>query len=304
MERSSESKINVLANIDNYFGEHGSRLTPVLIFLLAIGLPPVLWLFILRAIISWKIGLVIELFWVARVALFIFGHENEKLEVFLQAVDDEYATSEDIIRISNIYEDGLVEYRNGQIAYIVSCFGMGYFNDDSFSVDFENFLNKLKGYQYDVYCHLMVDEYELQANLERLKVYKDAQMLKERMDFYIAQDKYCMENTQLYRIDIVVKGYKYDRKDMHEYLETITTVDTDMFKWIYICDSLQAQDVVSRNLGTEVDLEQMLVKRYKNEEYRGSEVLYYDNELPEKLKVQAETPNIRSRRVIYKEEGE
>ena len=56
-----------------------------------------------------------------------------------------------------------------------------------------------------------------------------------------------------------------------------------------------------RNLGTVVDIEQMLVTRYKNEEYRGSEVLYYDDELPDSMRTEKETPRLESRRVRFKE---
>lgn len=301
VEDDKNGRINVLLNINNYFGEHGSRLTPILIFLGIVCVPPIIWLFGLRGIIGWKFGLFLELLIVARAALFIFGHENEKLEIYMQAREDKYAAAEDIIRISNIYSDGLIEYSSGKVAYIISCFCMGYFNDDSFSIDMEDFLMKLKDYQYDVYCHTMYDEFELSRDLVPMSVYTDKELMEERMSFYIAQDEYCNKNTKLYRIDIVVKDSKYNRKSMKDFLDLLVTVDTDLFKQVYICDQEQAGDVISRNLGTVVDIEQMLVTRYKNEEYRGSEVLYYDDELPDSMRTEKETPKLESRRVRFKE---
>lgn len=296
-------KINVLLNINNYFGEHGSRLTPVLIFLGVICIPPIIWLFFLH-FISWKFGLFLELLIVARAALFIFGHENEKLEVFMQAREDKYAAAEDIIRISNLYSDGMIEYSNGKIAYIISCFCMDYFNNDSFSIDMEEFLMKLKDYQYDVCCHTMFDEYELSRDLQCMEVYMDKELMRERMEFYMAQDEYCNENTKLYRIDFVIKDSKYNRKLLKEYLDSIVMTDTKLFKAIYVCNQEQVGDVLSRNLGTVIDIEQMLVTRYKNEDYRGSEVLYYDEDLPVGMKLESETPKLSARRVKYKEESD
>lgn len=303
--KKEKMTINVLANIDSYFGEHQGRLGPVILFLCISAAPLLLYIMLFIGIIPFKFILIFEVPFVIRMALRILGKEEEKLKIYINSREDVYATADDLLRISHIQEDGLIEYMNGKIAYIVSAFTSTYFNDDELSIDLEAFIELFGKYEYDIYCHLVVDEFRLQDRLELMNVYEDKEMLQERINFYMLQDKYCSEHSKLYRINFLVKASKYDWKQLRSTLDSaVKSAAVNVFKQCYICDKLQAQDVMSRDLCLFIDIADMMKKKYKNENYYGSKVLYYGEDVPEELRVKQDIVDLNERRVIQEPKKE
>ena len=301
-DQREKDTINILMNIDNFFGEHRGRLAPVLFFLGASGLPILVIALLFWGKIPFWLLIVGGALWTGRMALYFLCHENEKLELFMQSLKDGYATVEDMVRITNRSSDGLIEYENGTVAYILSAYCMTYAEDDELSIDMESFLNKLKDYEFDITCQLVVNEFRLQDRLDRMSVYKQEDIVKERMNFYILQDEFCDANSELYRINFIVKTYKSNAKALRLKLdEIVKSSSSSVFKTIYICDKYQANDVLSRDVCTNVDLDKMLLQKYHSEEYYGSKVLYYGDDVPEKLKPEKEVSGISNRRVHFKE---
>lgn len=298
IRQKDKDTINVLMNIDSYFGEHQGRMAPMMTFLFASAAPFIFYVFFLTAFIPLKWILIFEVFWTGRMALFFIGHENEKLAQFKQQREDEYANADDLIRQSYIHEDGLIEYYNGTVAYIISAFTTTYFSDNGLSIDLEEFLSKLKQYEYDIYGHLFYDEFRLQDNLEQMSVYTDKEMLKERIAFYILQDKYSEDHTMLYRINIVVRASKYDWKNLRETVTALVHSSySDVFKECFICNRDQVSDVVSRDICAYVDMEEMLKNKHSNENYYGSKVLFYGDDVPEEYKQTRDEAGLEGRRV-------
>ena len=298
--KQEESTINALMNIDDFMGEHIGSTAPTLYLIGVSAIPVILYIFILRHFIPLGVFLVFELLFIGRMALYFLGNENKLLEIYLQSLNDEYAIASDLVRVAHLHEDGLLEYENGKVAYILSGFAGTYFDKDSYSVALESFLKKLEPWTFDISCHLVVDEFRLQDRYEGLLPYVDKDLLWERIQLYRMQDKFCRENTTLYRINFMVKCPKYDWKKLRKSLEdTVHSTDSSLFYNLYICDKEQANDVLSRDICIDIDLEQMLLEKYKSTEYKGSGVLYYDNDIPEKLKPRVEKVNLEGRRISY-----
>lgn len=305
-----KEKINVLMNIDNYFGEHQGRLAPILVFLLVSASPFLVYTVMFSMYIPLKVMIVVEVIWTARMALLILGKENERLQQYIKDAGYEktnekekeesiYENVNELVRVERVTEDGLIEYVNGQIAYIVSGFCMTYMDDVSFTLDFTNFLAQLRGYEYDTCCHMVVDEFKLQDQMEKYRVYTDREMIKERMEFYSLQDKYCKENSALYRISFVVKAPKYDWKNLKDKLSRLVQSEFSyVFKDLALCDKEMVEDIMSRDVCANVDLNKMLVDKFKNDEYYGSEVLFYGTEIPEEYKPKRDSVNMNQRRVV------
>lgn len=297
--KKTKPTINILANIDSYFGEHQGRLAPMLLFLCICASPLLLYAMFFIGIIPFKIVLIFEVPFIIRMALRILGKEEEKLKIYINSKEDEYATADDLLRISYISDDGLIEYTNGRIAYIVSAFTSTYFDDDELSIELEEFIELFEKYEYDIYCHLVVDEFRLQDQLEAMSVYKDKEMLQERIGFYMLQDNYCSEHSKLYRINFLVKAAKYDWKQLRNMLDSaVKSAAVSVFKQCYVCNKIQAQDVMSRDLCLYIDIAQMMKKKYRNENYYGSEVLYYGDDIPEELQVKKDTVDLTNRRIL------
>lgn len=296
--------INALMNVHNYFGEDTGRLGPVLVFLCISAAPVILYIVIAPylSMVPWWLLLTFELLWVLRFALKILGKESEKLEQFETEEKSIYSTSDQIITASNVEEDGLIERIDGRVNYIITGYFMDYMDDDTLSRDIEKFMIALRGYLYDIHSHLVVDELKLQSEFEKLKRYKDSDMIQERMLFYQDQDEYCSKNSELYKISFVVKASKYEWKQLRDNLQKIVKSDiSKCWKTIALCDREQVNDVMSRDICTNVDIRNMMVQKYRNENYFGSKVLFYGDEVPDEYKPERDKSALDKRRVVYKE---
>lgn len=89
---------------------------------------------------------------------------------------------------------------------------------------------------------------------------------------------------------------------MKEYLASLIESDAaDVFKFIAVCNRREAEDIISRDLCLDFNLENMLVKKYKNNEYEGSKVIYYGEDVPDIYKKKVDDPGMEHRRVKYEE---
>ena len=297
-QQKEKDTINVLMDVGNYFGGHRGRMAPMMLFLFVSALPFIIYVFLFTAFIPLKWVLIFEVFFTARMALFILGHENERLAQFNPQREDEYANADDLIRQIYIHEDGLIEYANGIVTYVISAFTTTYFSDNELSIDLEEFLSKLKQYEYDIYGHLFYDEFRLQDNLESMSVYTDKEMLKERIDFYILQDTFSEDNTMLYKINIAVRASKYDWKNLRDTVTSaVHSSCAEVFKECFVCNRDQVSDVASRDICAYIDMKEMLTNKHSNENYYGSKVLFYGDDVPDEYKQIRDQAGLEDRRV-------
>lgn len=297
MQGEDKRTINVLANISNYLAEHEGKNTPWLMFLGVSATPFLIYAFVLQSLIPLKYMLIFEVLWSLRWALYFLGNEPKLLKQYRAERQGIYKTADNLIHC-DLVQNGLIEYNNGQVAYVLSGYLVDYMNEDALTIDFQNFLKQLRGYQYDILGHLDIDEDRLQDNIEELSVYKDKEMIKERMLMYQEQDEYCTKNSEAYRISIVVKTSKYNWKVLYETLKRLISSEfAYCWKEIKICNKEQANDVMSRDLCLNINITNMLVEKYKTDEFYGSKVLFYGDEIPEEFKEKKESPNIHSRRI-------
>lgn len=317
MFRKAKEKINMLMNIDNYFGEHRGRIGPTVTFLLVCAAPFLLYVITVARWLPLKYMLIFEVFFAARMALYILLDEPGKLIEYkktcgyeLSEEEEEksektlYESANDLVRISRVTENGMIEYLNGNICYIVSGFFMTYMDDVEMTEDFNNFISQFHGYEYDILCQQAVDEFRLSDNVGKLKVYKDREVMYERMKFYELQDKVSKESMNLYRVSIVVKGSKYDWKNLYNrLLEIVDSEFSEVFFCVKILNGEGVNDILSRDICANIDLRAMLVQKYKNEEFFGSEVLFYGDEIPDEYLPKREDAGLENRRVQYDKEG-
>ena len=300
LEDIDKPTINMLSDLDNYLSEHEGKMTPILAFLGISIAPFLLYAIAFQGIIPLKYVIIFEVLWTIRWALIIPGQENKKLEQFRNERKGIYKTADKLIRCE-LTDIGMIQYMNGTIAYVLSGYLLDYADDQAFSIDLQKFLKQLRGYEYDIHSHMVVDEERLQDNIEQLKVYQDKSMIKERMLFYQDQDEYCTENTVAYKVNIVVKASKYDWKVLYEKLDKLIHSDYALcWKELRLCNVEEANDFMSRDLCLNVNITSMLVEKYKTDEYYGSKVLFYGDKVPDKYKNKKEDVNLKKRRVTMK----
>lgn len=295
-----DAKINVLMNIDNYFGEHQGRMGPTLLFISLLLVPPIVYVVFLLKVIPIWVFLVFEVLFGIRVGLKTLGREDEKLRVYKAAAEDAYANADDVVSVASVQEDGLIDYENGTIAYIISAFTTTYFDENRLVQDMAQFLEQLNPYVYHIHSHMVYKEELLQDDLTDLTIYTDTDLLQERLDFYDYQDEYCDECTELYRINFVVVAPRYDWKKLRSKLEVLVkSSKASVFKKCVLCNKEQVNNVMSRDLLVYVDLAAMLQKKYKNSEYYGSKVYYYGEEVQESVPTE---PGYEGRRVVEEQQ--
>lgn len=294
----NKENMNTLLNIDSVFGEYEGRVLPVIITIALAGVPLLAWLFLLQGTPIKFIWVVIfDVFWSARWALIILGKEKEKMLFYDQQRADEYKSADELIHINHIHEDGLIEYDNGKIAYLVSGYLKGYLTDDKLSVDMENFMNELDNWDWDMYLHNTVDEILCEDNLPKLTKYKDKEVLKERISFYAHQDEWARTHTALYRITFAVSSNKYNWKKLKGHLEELISSELALvFNEIDILNYDQVGDILDRDICGFVDIIKMLTNKYDNDKFYESRVMWYDDEIPEELIPEKESSSMEERR--------
>lgn len=298
-ERESKSTINMLMNIDSYFGEHQGRLAPIILFLVISSIPLLIYIFFFMGVIPFRWVLVVEVPFAIRVALLTIGDEKTKFPAYLNSRYDEYLNADELVRIINIQDDGMIEYIDGTVMYIITGFLTTFDTDEEAAGMMTECLNQIKDMCYDVYCHLVVDEMRLQDEVCNLSVYTDPELFQERMEFYCLQDEYCKQYSELYRINIPVYAPRYDWKLLRDRVnKAVEYFNSHGFKWCGVASRYIAKDIVARDICAHIDLDQMIRNKYRNTEYFGSSVIYYGDDVPEKYKKKKEESGIENRRVI------
>lgn len=302
-----KDKINILLNIDNFYGKHTGGLGRMLLFCVLACAPFLIYSLLLINVVPFKLFLIFFIPYCIKMALITIGREKERLEAFIKQRNDQYATAKELIRIADIHDDGLIEYQNGCICYIIQAYGYSYLDDNSYSKDLEEFITRLTNlYEVDVYGHLVVGELgTTQEDLEKLRVYKDGEFLQERLDFYKYQDRYTDEHSKLYRLNFAVRSYKTQwGKFKKDIINIVKSEYVRCFDMVKICNRDEAVDVVSRDITLYVDIGEMLRTKHNSDNYFGSKVLYFDDDIPDEMKPhEVKFEDEEGRRVVDDQQG-
>lgn len=290
--------INTLLNVDNIFGTYENRVAPFILTILLGSIPLFVWLFFLQGTpIKLWMAIILTLLLTGRFALIFIGKESEKLKSYSARRNDAYLESKDLINVTDII-DGLIMYTSGRVSYIVYGYLKGYLDDDVLSVDLERFMDELDAFDWDMNLYNITDELLCTGNLPNLRRYKDKETILQRIAFYKYQDDWVSKNTEMYELVFIVKARKYNWKQLRSKL--IDLVDSDVakcFNEIYIADTQDVIDIMSRDIETYVDLNEMLLNKMSNEEISGARVLFYDDEDLVKAKEdKAQGVDLRDRR--------
>lgn len=282
-----KDKINILLNPDNFYGKHTGGLGRILLFCVAACAPFLVYTMLLINFIPFRFFLIPFIPYCIKMFLITVGREKQKMESFKKRLNDQYSSSKELIKFSDVHEDGCIEYQNGVICYIIQAYGFSYMSDNQYSKDLEGFLSRITSqYEVDVYGHLVTGELDTtQEDLEGLRVYEDGEFMKERLEFYKYQDKYTDENSKLYRLNFVVRSYKTQWGKLSKYLNNLVKSEyVSVFDQCHICNKEEAIAVMSRDATIFIDVGEMLRTSHNSENYYGSKILYYGDEVPDNLK--------------------
>lgn len=275
MEQEQKKTINTLLNIDNFTGEHTGRMGPTIKMTLIACIPLVIYLMFMSKI-NFFAFLIFELLFVIRVSLYIVGDENKKLRIYLESQVDAYSSTYDLVNITHINEDGLIEYNNNKVCYVIEAYTHTYLDDDELSLEVEDFLGLFNKYMYDLYFYNVVGENSVKGDCTGIKG-RDL-LAEQRFNFLVEQDEYCDTHSKLYKTCIALRTTRSSWKDLkHDIESALNSSKSRCFRRVKLCNREEVTDIVRRDLFAHIDLENMVLKKYANEEYLGSKVLFYDN---------------------------
>lgn len=312
-EEKEVQKIGMLLDIANLYGEHEGRLAPWL-YALGLGLGPTLVYVYLQLflVIPFWLWVPINVFWFLRMIMIFPGREKHRVRIFKRQLNDEYMESANLMNIKVIHPDGCIEYINGQIMYLVSCFNGTIDNDVNSTIQLRKMLESMTtGYAYDIYIHNINDSQSLRDYYNKVNKFAHNQSASNFIHMIDHSIKITNEGSMVLQTIYAIRGTKSDWKNIKSQIDsTLNSRVSRRYKNVYrVSDPDEISAIFNRNTDTIIDISALMRKKYATSEYATSKVLAYD--LPDdKVIVQGEenqnpvlpeqTP--QSFHVVYKEQ--
>lgn len=279
-KETKKPTIGMLLDIEHLYGEHESRLGPLLLSL-CIGAAPILiyvYFGLFQKIPIWAF-VPFELFVLLRAILIIQGREPYRMRIFKRQLYDEYSATSQYVNIKTIHPDGCVEYVNGNIMYLVCAFNGTCEDEVRRSIDVRKLMVSLLGdYIFDIYIHNLTISPELRDyynKVSRFSKNDSARNFIRIIDYTLS----LTEDTSLVQCTIfAIKGKRGDWKDIKHQIDIACKSRTaKCYKTIYpVNNHVEINDILNRDIDATVQIEELLRSKYTNDDFGTSRVLAYD----------------------------
>lgn len=280
MDERENSTIGMLLDIEHIYGEHQGRLAPWLTSVCLACAPVLVYVYFnLMAVIPILLFIPIEIFFSLRVFMKIVGRENHRLQLYRKQLNDDYTSTADMLNVRTIHNDGLIEYLNGRVQYLVCCFNGTCLDADLRSVQIRRMLDAMcADFDYDIYIHNLTDSPALYEYYNKVNNFNKNQSAANFIDI-IDHTIQLTEDTSVVQCTIfAIKGYKSDWKNMKAQIDTIINSRVSRaYKTIYRVDDAEViSDILNRNVDSVININDLLRRKYTTSQYDTSKVLAYD----------------------------
>ena len=277
----NDEKVSMLLDIENFYGEHEGRLGPYVKCLGLAAVPVLLWVytaFVIPAYVFWPLWVV----WAVRVGLLTLGREKERLVQYRKQLNDEYASTYELLNVKTVHEDGCIEYVNGIVAYTLIAVNGTTYDTVGRSQRIHEFMEMLgNDYDVDVYIQNITDMKSLEDRYSNVKLFVDDDAAKDFVDIIDHNRRVVYSQSLLTRIVFVVKGKASSWNDIRDNcIMAANSAPARAFKSVKIGLREDIQEIFNTDIRGVVDLDALLQKKYATHNYYGSKVLYFD-EKPE-----------------------
>jgi hypothetical protein len=269
--------INMLLDVDNYYGEHEGRLTPWLVYLTTVATPILLYVYFGFPFPAWIFFPLVFLFAV-RMGLIIIGHERDRLAHFRKQIYDVYSSIYELLNIRTVHDDGCVEYVNGRVGYMLVAVNGTVLDDVLRSQIVGEFLTLLCGeHDVDVVIQNITETKALENRYKGVKLFSGADAAQDFVDIIDHNRKLVYSSSLLTRIIFFVKGNKSEWAEIKKDLEiTKMSQQAKAFKEVHIAEKDEVVEILGRDVNGTLDIDAMLQRKYATGEYFGSKVVGYD----------------------------
>lgn len=280
MPEKKKETIGMLLDIEHLYGEHESRLGPILISLCLAGAPILVYVgFGLFAYIPIWLFVPIEIYVIIRVLLKVQGRESYRMRIFKRQLYDEYSSTSQYVNVKTIHDSGCIEFVNGNIMFLVCCFNGTCEDEVRRSIEVRKLLmGLLSDYVFDVYIHNINLSPELRnyyKKVNRFDKNDSARNFIKIIDYTLS----LTENTSLVQCTIfAVRGKLSDWKDIqHQITIACKSKTAKCYKTIYpVTDPQEITDILNRDIDSTVQISELLRSKYATDDFGSSRVLAYD----------------------------
>lgn len=287
MKEKEHPTIGMLLDIEHIYGQHESRITPIITSLLVAGIPPMLYVYFgwFEYIPLW-IAIPVEIIVIIRTVMIILGREGYRLKMYKRQLFDEFTTTSQYMNIKTIHDDGLIEYLNGNVVYLVCCFNGSNSDPIRHSAAVRKFITNLIGeYNFDIYIHNITATPELREYYKKVAQFNRNASAVNFIKIIDYSMQLVQDNSLVQCTIYAIKGRRSDWKDMKKQIDTacnsqIARVYKTCFR---VDDPFVVSDIIDRNIDTTLNLQELLRTKYVTGNYDTSKVIVYD--LPEDKEV-------------------
>lgn len=280
-EKNKET-IAMLLDPSHYYGDSSTRIGPILAFLCAAGAPLLIYLYYaLYVYIPLKFFISISAIWVIEMALIIPGKQSQRLKTYRKQLNDDYALTNDLLRIKTLHDNGLIEMLNGKCKYIVVCTNPTIENtiDHTFSIrDFQMaLLDNVDDFDIDVYND--TEATLLDNRYSRINRLKD----KAAAEAYVSAIDHQRGITRAHSTKAVIVYTltvpKYDWKRLVQNVDSVINSElAKTWKSIHVANTIdEVNKYLARDINGYIDIDEMIRKKYCTNNFLGAKILGYDD---------------------------
>lgn len=279
-EEKEQPKVGMLLDPDNFNGEHEGRMCPLIKFLVIAGAPALVYAyFFLGKLPLWLI-IPIYVIYVIRVAMLTLGREKERVAQYKKQLNDEYASTYDLVAIKTLHPDGCCEYVGNKVAYFIVSTNKTSYDSIVWSQEVTKFLKLLTAkYEVDIYVQNITEVNALEERYSGVKLFTDASVARDVIDIIDHNRSQVYKNSLLTKTIYVVRGPRSEWEDIKKCCNAaVHSTTARIFKNVYIADEMQVNDIISRDINGLVNLPELMQNKYCTHQYYGSKVLAFDDE--------------------------
>lgn len=277
---NDKPKIQMLLDIENIFGESTRGLGKFVMTLLVALIPPlVIGYGAIYMWFPWQILAVFCVVWAARSAMIILGDEKARVRNFKRVRDDAFAATKDMVRIRTIHPNGCVEYTTGNVAFFIVTYNDSSKEAVGKSRQIDRFINLAVGRQpFDIFVQNITETDQLDSRYGNVTLFSDAEAAEAFMEIIDFNRAAVADSSTLTRNIICVKGAKYQWKQILLGIESALESEASrVFRTAYLVTSEEEiENIISRDVDGNVDLTEMMQKKYYTGQTFGSKVISYD----------------------------
>lgn len=281
IEQEKPESVNMLLDTEHFYGESHRRLAPIIITLCVAGAPLLLYAGVLIAIVPFWIFAILEVIWAVRWVMLILGEENKRLAAYKRRCFDAYAPMYALLNVKYIHKDGLIEYMDGRVKYLVICENGNRVDDIARAQMVRQLLITLTSvFSLDVHIQNFDVGEVLAMRYNNLKLFKDKAAMRDCLSLLMKNIELANTESFLTRTIFAVKGRRNEFKRMKQTIEkAISSEDARAFKSIRLATEEEAKSIISEDLDSNIDYEAMLTNKYNDENYYTNRVISYDKDL-------------------------